>query len=70
MPFDLRYSCAMDLLWPQLPVLLQLVQLWAVLSRLAQPLEEEVDLASTPSNRTMGEVAGTHPLGLRVLCAR
>ena len=42
--FDVRYTCAFELVLPQLTVLLQLVQLWSVLSRLAQPLEEDLDL--------------------------
>ena len=53
--FDLRCSCAADLIEPQLTVLLQLVQLWSVLRRLAQPLEDDVDLLA---NATVQHVAG------------
>ena len=55
MTFDLRCSCAADLIEPQLTVLLQLVQLWSVLRRLAQPLEDDVDLYA---NATVQQVAG------------
>ena len=59
MTFNLRCSCAVDLIEPQLTVLLQLVQLWSVLSRLAQPPGDEVDLHA--SNTTMKEVEGAGP---------
>ena len=65
MTFDLRCSCAVDLIEPQLTVLLQLVQLWSVLSRLAQPPADEVDLNA--GNTTMKDVAGTGPLGVIVM---
>ena len=61
MTFDLRCSCAVDLIEPQLTVMLQLVQLWSVLSRLAQPPGDEVDLHA--SNTTMKEVEGAGPQG-------
>ena len=58
MTFDLRCSCAVELIEPQLAVLLQLVQLWSVLGRLAQPLEDDFDLASNVTNTTMEAIAG------------
>ena len=61
MTFDLRYSCALNLVLPQLAVLLQLVQLWAVLGRLGQPLEDDFDLASNATNATPEDVAGAAP---------
>ena len=61
--FDLRCSCAVDLIEPQLTVLLQLAQLWSVLRRLAQPLEGDVDLAS---NATVANGAGRGPQGARM----
>lgn len=46
---DLRLKCALELLVPQLFALLQLVQLWCVLTRLSQPPD---DVDSSGSNFT------------------
>ena len=42
-------SCMMRLLALQLPILLQLVQLWVVLGRLAKPMDSEASDTSNAS---------------------
>ena len=50
---SLHMSCMMRLLALQLPILLQLVQLWVVLGRLAKPMDVVASDASDASNASM-----------------